>query len=73
MKTRSKTAVATRIDGNVYDVRYPGRAGFDRAATYAYLRSLVKGGWQVTIDQTRHCPEGEPKFRDLNAELKAAS
>jgi hypothetical protein len=72
MTATRKIATAARLDGDVYDVHYPGRAGFDRAVGYRYLCGLVRGGYQVTIDQSRHCPAGEPKTRDLNAELAAS-
>lgn len=58
MKTKAATAV--RVDGNVYDVSYPGTADYDRRVSYRYLRLLAKRGYLVTVDQTVERGEGEP-------------
>jgi hypothetical protein len=59
--TDSKTATATRIGGNLYDVTYPHTRGLDSGVPSSYLLRLVREGYRVTVDQSRYRIEGEPK------------
>jgi len=57
--TKSKTATATRIDGDVYNVTYPHARSMDRMVPWSYIRGLLKSGYTIQVDQTAHRPAGE--------------
>jgi hypothetical protein len=53
---KSKTAIATRIDGALYDVTYVGGADQDRCVPYSYLERLARNGYEVRIQAGRFGP-----------------
>lgn len=65
MTTKLKAAVATRINGNLYDVTYPETRGLDKAVGYDYLRRLARDGFAVKVEQRTHRGPGEPESYDV--------
>jgi hypothetical protein len=59
-RTTAPQATATRIDGNLYDVTYPGTRDMDRGVPYSYLDALAKRGYRVRVEQGTHRGPGEP-------------
>ncbi len=59
MKTKKK-AIATRVDGDVYNVDYPNTSDYDRNVSGDYLIGLVRSGFEVTVQQRCYRGEGEP-------------
>jgi hypothetical protein len=53
---KSKTAIATRIDGALYDVAYVGGVEQDQRVPYSYLERLAKAGYEVRIQAGRFGP-----------------
>lgn len=54
---------AIRKDADVYDVFYSDDAGCDFGASWSHIETVAKkfGYREVHVDQSRYCPEGEPK------------
>jgi hypothetical protein len=50
----SKTAIAKRIDGNLYDVTYVGGSEMDRSVPYSYLERLTRDGYEVRVENSRY-------------------
>lgn len=52
----SKTAVATRLSGGLYDVRYVGSRDIDPCVPYSYLEGLARRGYEVRVNASPYGP-----------------
>lgn len=67
-----KTATATRVCGNLYNVLYDGCADCDGPVPFAYLERLRRDGYAVTVRQRQCRGEGEPEEYTLDPATASA-